>query len=74
MPPQRNPYRADVIEFKHITLHKLRIKFSASATKTLVSHTLQKEYEDGHFQRIECSENHTLLCAADGAIIGIYFF
>jgi hypothetical protein len=64
---------ADVIHFKHITLHKLRMKFSASTRNPPLSDTLRKEYEDGHFQRIEYSENHTMLLAADGAIIGIFF-
>jgi hypothetical protein len=56
---------------KHITLHKLRRKLSASATTAPVSQTLRKEYEDEHFQRIEYSENHALLYAADGAFTSL---
>jgi hypothetical protein len=67
---RHNPYNAEVIEFKEVTRHELRMTFSGSSKDTVDLETLEEEYAQGLFTRIPWSEEETLLRSGEGSTIG----
>ena len=67
---RQNPYNAEVVQFKEVTRHELRMKFSASSKDTMDLETLEEEFAQGLFMRIPWSEEETLLRSGEGSTIG----